>query len=175
MGYPVMVKPSRQGSTIGMTKVISADELNNAINQAVGYDTSIVIEKFIEGRELTVGVLGNDDPFALPVIEIVPVKGFYDYEAKYTPGATDEIVPARISAKATAKAQELGLMAHKSLGCRGVSRTDIIMGEDGMHVLEVNTIPGMTPTSLLPQAAAAAGIKFSKLLDMLIGYALEDR
>ncbi|MEN6356049.1 MAG: D-alanine--D-alanine ligase [Armatimonadota bacterium] len=174
MGYPVMVKPSRQGSTIGMTKVISPDELNNAISRAAGYDTSIVIEKFIEGREFTVGVLGNDKPFALPVVEIVPAKGFYDYEAKYTPGATEEIVPAKISDDATARAQELALMAHKSLGCRGVSRTDIIIGADGMYALEVNTIPGMTPTSLLPQAAAAAGIPFGKLLDMLIEYALED-
>ncbi|MCE5324153.1 D-alanine--D-alanine ligase [bacterium] len=174
MGYPVIVKPSRQGSTIGMTKVISPKELNNAINQAVSYDSQIIVEKFVEGTELTVGVLGNNEPFALPVVEIVPAKGFYDYEAKYTPGATEEIVPARISAEASAKAQEIALLAHKSLGCRGVSRTDIIMNADGMHVLEVNTIPGMTPTSLLPQAASAAGISFVRLLDMLIGYALED-
>ena len=174
MGYPVMVKPSRQGSTIGMTKVISPDELNNAINQASGYDSLIVIEKFIEGTELTVGILGNNEPFALPVIEIVPAKGFYDYEAKYTPGATEEIVPARISADDAARASELALVAHKALGCRGVSRTDFILSSDGMYALEVNTIPGMTPTSLLPQAAASAGIPFAKLLDMLIGYALEE-
>ena len=96
MGYPVIVKPSRQGSTIGMTKVNEPSELNNAIEQAATYDELIVVEKFIHGTELTVGVLGNDEPFALPVVEIVPAKGFYDYEAKYTPGATEEIVPARI-------------------------------------------------------------------------------
>jgi len=174
MGLPVMVKPSRQGSTIGMTKVNALTELNDSIEQASAYDELIVVERFIDGVELTVGVLGNDEPFALPVVEIVPAGGVYDYEAKYTPGATEEIVPARISAEDTAKAQEIALAAHRSLGCRGVSRVDIILGADGMYVLEVNTIPGMTPTSLLPTAAAAAGIEFPKLLDMLIGFALEE-
>lgn len=174
MGCPVIVKPSRQGSTIGMTKVNSPAGLNDAIKQAAIHDTRILVEKFIEGTELTVGVLGNDQPFALPVIEIVPSKGFYDYEAKYTPGATQEIVPARISEEAAKQAQALALAAHRSLGCRGVSRVDMIMGTAGMHVLEVNTIPGMTPTSLLPTAAAAAGIPFPKLLDMLIGFAMEE-
>ncbi|MCE5313609.1 MAG: D-alanine--D-alanine ligase [Armatimonadota bacterium] len=174
IGYPVIVKPSRQGSSIGMTKVNSREALNNAIKDAVCYDGQIIIEQFIEGRELTVAVLGNNEPFALPVIEIVPKNGSYDYEAKYTPGATQEIVPAVISSEAAERAQELGLAAHKSLGCKGVSRTDIIMTNDEMFVLEVNTIPGMTPTSLLPQAAAAAGISFGRLLDMLIEYAMED-
>ena len=190
LGYPVMVKPSRQGSTIGMTKVDAPRELNNAIKQAACYDERIVVERFIEGIELTVSVLGNDCPFALPVIEIVPAKGFYDYEAKYTPGATEEIVPARISPEAAETAQKIALAAHRSLGCRGMSRVDIIyQPDDGtrrladpptrgpadeMFVLEVNTIPGMTPTSLLPRAAAAAGIPFSGLIDMLIDYALEE-
>ena len=174
IGYPVMVKPSRQGSTIGMTKVNAADELNNAIKQAAVYDRQIIVEKFVQGIELTVGVLGNDNPFALPVVEIVPAKEFYDFEAKYTPGATEEIVPARITEEATARAQKLALAAHRSLGCRGVSRVDIIADSEAMYVLEVNTIPGMTPTSLLPTAAAAAGIPFGKLLDMLIDFALEE-
>lgn len=174
LGYPVIIKPSRQGSTIGMTKVIAPEKLNDAIKEASAYDEQIIVEKFLIGKELTVGVLGNDEPFALPVIEIVPSKGFYDYEAKYTPGATEEIVPARLSEEDTAEAQRIALAAHKSLGCRGVSRVDIISGNDGMHVLEVNTIPGMTPTSLLPQAAATAGISFVKLLDMLIEFALEE-
>jgi D-alanine-D-alanine ligase len=186
MGYPVMVKPSRQGSTIGMTKVNAAAELKEAIEQAAAYDERIIVERFIEGTELTVGVLGNDEPFALPVVEIVPAKGFYDYEAKYTPGATEEIVPARISEEAAEHAQEIALAAHRSLGCRGMSRVDMIYRRDsGTHdpqrtthdqfsVLEVNTIPGMTPTSLLPRAAAAAGIPFPRLLDMLIDFALEE-
>ena len=112
IGCPVIVKPSRQGSTIGMTKVNSPDELNHAIKEAADYDTRILVERFVEGTELTVGVLGNDEPFALPVVEIVPAKGFYDYEAKYTPGATEEIVPARISEDAADKAQQLALGAH---------------------------------------------------------------
>jgi D-alanine-D-alanine ligase len=174
MGYPVIVKPSRQGSTIGMTKVNSAAGLNEAVKQAAAHDTRLLVEKFIEGTELTVGVLGNEKPFALPVIEIVPGKGFYDYEAKYTPGATEEIVPARINDEATRQAQSLALAAHRSLGCRGVSRVDMIMNAGGIQVLEVNTIPGMTPTSLLPTAAAAAGIPFPKLLDMLVEYAIEE-
>jgi D-alanine-D-alanine ligase len=174
MGYPVIVKPSRQGSTIGMTKVNGPTELNDAIKQAAEHDVRILVEKFIEGRELTVGVLGNERPFALPVIEIVPSKGFYDYEAKYTPGATEEIVPAPISVEATKQAQSYALAAHRSLGCRGVSRVDMIMNAAGIHVLEVNTIPGMTPTSLLPTAAAAAGIEFPALLDMLIEFAMEE-
>ena len=174
MGYPAIVKPSRQGSTIGMTKVNAPDELNHAVKEAAGYDSLIVVEKFIAGTELTVSVLGNDKPFALPVIEIVPEKGFYDYEAKYTPGATAEIVPARISRQDAARARELALASHISLGCRGMSRVDMISDYGNMYVLEVNTIPGMTPTSLLPRAAEAAGIPFSKLLDLLIGFALEE-
>ncbi len=174
IGYPVIIKPSRQGSTIGMTKVNAPDKLNEAIRLATGFDSLIVVEKFIEGTELTVGVLGNDEPFALPVVEIVPAKGFYDYEAKYTPGATEEIVPARISPDETAMAQEIALACHGALGCRGVSRTDIISTGEWMYVLELNTIPGMTPTSLLPRAAAAAGIGFAGLLDMIIEFALEE-
>ncbi|MHB9037346.1 MAG: D-alanine--D-alanine ligase family protein [Armatimonadota bacterium] len=174
IGYPVIVKPSRQGSSIGMTKVYCAEELNNAIKEAADYDGQIIVEKFLVGRELTAGVLGNDDPFALPVVEIVPRDGLYDYESKYAPGGSEHIIPAEIGEQDAARARELGLMAHKSLGCRGASRTDIIATEDGMFVLEVNTIPGMTPTSLLPQAAAAAGISFGKLLDTLIEFALEE-
>ncbi len=178
LGYPVMVKPSRQGSTIGMRKVCAPDALGDALKEASRYDRQLVVEKFVEGVEITVGVLGNDDPFALPVVEIVPAAGFYDYQAKYTPGATQEIVPARITERAAAMAAEIALAAHRSLCCSGMSRTDIICSKDTaeqaeMYVLEVNTIPGMTPTSLLPTAAAAAGITFPLLLDKLIEFALE--
>lgn len=173
-GYPVMVKPSKQGSTIGMSKVEFEDNLVEAVETAFKYDTQVLIEQFVTGTEITVGVLGNDDPQILPIVEIVPMKGFYDYEAKYTPGATEEIVPARISEAAAAKARELALTSHSALGCRGMSRVDMIVTEgDEVVVLEVNTIPGMTPTSLLPTAAKAAGIEFSELLDKIIGFALE--
>lgn len=175
IGYPVVVKPSRQGSTIGMTKVNAAEGLNNAIKEAAAYDEQIIVERFVEGVELTVGILGTSDPMALPVIEIVPKGGFYDYEAKYAPGGSDHFIPARIAEVDTTAAQEMAIRAFNSLGCRGMARVDIMLGQDGMCVLEVNTIPGMTPTSLLPEAAKATGIGFEQLLDMLIGFALESR
>lgn len=174
VGYPVIVKPSRQGSTIGMTKVNAPAGLNDAIRDAAAYDEQIIVERFITGTELTVGVLGNDEPVALPVIEIVPKGGFYDYEAKYAPGGSEHIIPARITDVQTREAQEIALKSFRSLGCSGMARIDIMLGADGMFVLEVNTIPGMTPTSLLPEAAKAVGIGFSRLLDMLIGYALDE-
>ncbi len=174
LGYPLIVKPSRQGSTIGMSRVFGEDGLLPAVREAARYDSLILVEKFVEGTELTISVLGNDDPIALPVIEIVPSTGFYDYQAKYTPGATEEIVPARISAEATKRVQDLAVKAHRALGCHGASRVDFIYDGREFYALEVNTIPGMTPTSLLPRAAAAAGIGFSDLLDSLIQLALED-
>jgi len=174
LGYPLIVKPSRQGSTIGMSRVFREDDLLPAVKEASSYDSLILVERFVEGTELTISVLGNDDPIALPVIEIVPSTGFYDYKAKYTPGATEEIVPARINAEETLRVQELAVKAHKSLGCHGASRVDFIYDGREFYALEVNTIPGMTPTSLLPRAAAAAGIDFAELLDTLIQLALED-
>lgn len=174
LGYPLIVKPSRQGSTIGMTRVFQEDTLVDAVREAAKYDDLVLVEKLIEGIELTVSVLGNQQPEALPVIEIVPAAGFYDYKAKYTPGATEEIVPARIDARATETVQELAVNAHRALGCRGASRVDFIYDGHEFYALEVNTIPGMTPTSLLPRAAEAAGISFSSLLDRLVDLALED-
>ncbi|MBI2843739.1 MAG: D-alanine--D-alanine ligase [Armatimonadetes bacterium] len=175
LGYPVMVKPNRQGSTIGMTKVKLEGELQAAIEEAFKYDSQILIEKFVAGTEITVGLLGNSNPQALPIVEIVPSKGFYDYEAKYTPGATEEIVPARISERAASRAGYLAVSVHDILGCRGMSRVDMIVRpDDEVVVLEINTIPGMTQTSLLPTAAKAAGIEFPELLDRLIELALEE-
>lgn len=173
MGYPVMVKPSRQGSTIGMMKVNSPGELNDSIKHASAYDEQIIVEKFIAGTELTVGVLGNDNPIALPIVEIVPKSEYYDYESKYATGGSEHFIPARISDADTAQAQDIALKTYRSLGCRGMARVDFILGSEGLVVLEVNTIPGMTPTSLLPEAAKAVGISFSQLLDMLIDFALD--
>jgi D-alanine-D-alanine ligase len=174
IGYPVIVKPSRQGSTIGMNKVESEEGLSEAIETALRYDDQLLIEQFISGIEITAGVLGNDDLQVLPLVEIVPSGGFYDYEAKYTPGATEEIVPARIPEDVAEEARRLALLAHRALGCWGMSRVDMILADNQLYVLEVNTIPGMTPTSLLPRAAQAAGISFSSLLDKLLSLALED-
>lgn len=175
IGYPAVVKPNCQGSTIGLSIAKSSAELSAAVELAFEHDTDVLIEEFIEGTEITVAVLGNDALEALPVIEIVPASGFYDYYSKYTPGATEEIVPARIPEKQYKRAQEIGIDCHKALGCRGMSRTDMIIRGEEVIVLELNTIPGMTPTSLLPTAAKAAGIEFPQLLDRLISLALEGK
>lgn len=176
---PVVVKPSCQGSTIGITVARSLAELGAALEIALAFDEEVVIERFVEGVELTGPVLGNDDARCLPLVEIVPRGGFYDYEAKYTPGATEEIVPARIAPGLSRRAELLACRAHQALGCRGMSRTDFIATgrEEGAQlvVLEVNTIPGMTPTSLLPRSAEAAGIGFPRLVETLIELALEGR
>lgn len=172
---PVVVKPSRQGSTIGITIVHDPADMACALDTALHFDREVLIEEYVAGMEITAPVLGNDVLQALPLVEIVPGSGFYDYEAKYTPGATDEICPARLPADVTAEAQDLACRAHRALGCRGVSRTDMMVGEDGIRVLEVNTIPGMTPTSLLPRSAGVAGISFPALVERLVELALEGR
>lgn len=174
MTMPVIVKPSRQGSTIGMGVVRETSELAGALSAAFAHDTIALVEQFITGTEITVPVLGNTVLETLPIVEIVPSSGFYDYAAKYTAGATDEIVPARLPENVAAEARRIALLCHRTLGCRGMSRTDMIVANDAqIYTLEVNTIPGMTPTSLLPRSAEAAGIRFGDLLDRLIGLALE--
>lgn len=171
---PLIVKPSRQGSTFGVTVVDDLKDLDDALATGFKYDHTVLVEQMIKGVEITVPIIGNDDLEILPIIEIVPAKGFYDFEAKYTPGATEEIVPARISDTLSAKAREIARTCHTVLGCRGMSRTDMIVTASGeIYTLEVNTIPGMTPTSLLPRSAEAAGISFPRLLDRLIELALE--
>ena len=174
---PYVVKPVRQGSSIGMSIVRAADQLPPALQLALAHDSEVMVEEFIKGRELTAGVLGNDDLQALPLIEIIPDGryDFFNYEAKYQPGASKEICPAPVSEAVRQKAQEYALRAHRSLQLRGYSRTDMILNGDELYLLETNTIPGMTPTSLLPQAAAEAGLPFAALLDRLIELALEKR
>lgn len=175
---PVVLKPLRQGSSLGMSIVDSDKDFIPNLEKAFGFDKDVMIEQFISGREITVGVLGNDDLTPLPLVEIIPGEeySFFDYEAKYQPGATREICPAAFSSEVTEKAQEIGLIAHRSLNLRGYSRTDMIVSADHtIYVLETNTIPGMTPTSLLPQAANVHGLSFSALLDRLIELAIEDR
>jgi D-alanine-D-alanine ligase len=136
----------------------------------------VLIEAYIEGIELTAGVLGNKELLALPIIEIIPddEHEFFDYEAKYTAGVTQEICPARIDDELTQKAQTYAKAAHQALFCKGYSRTDMILKDGEVYVLETNTIPGMTATSLLPQAAQVAGYSFSRLLDLLIDYCIEE-
>ncbi|MGR0480801.1 MAG: D-alanine--D-alanine ligase family protein [Candidatus Electronema sp. V4] len=173
---PLVVKPVRQGSSLGMSIVRQAEQLAAALAKAFEHDSEVMVEEFISGREITVGVLGNEKLTALPLVEIIPDRrfDFFDYEAKYTPGATREVCPAEVSEAIRDKAQDYGLRAHNALQLRGYSRTDMIIREDGeIFLLETNTIPGMTPTSLLPQAAAQIGLDFPALLDRLIELALE--
>ncbi|KPA10198.1 D-alanine-D-alanine ligase [Candidatus Magnetomorum sp. HK-1] len=170
LGLPVILKPVKGGSSIGMDIVYSESELSVALENAFQYDRQVILESYIQGTEVTCGILGNNDLTPLPLIEIVPNQGyrFFDYEAKYKPGATQEICPARIDADLTQKSQECAIKAHQALGCWGCSRTDMIINNGDIYILETNTIPGMTPTSLLPQAAQASGLNFSQLLDRLI-------
>ena len=172
---PLVVKPNQQGSSFGMTIVREKEGLRPAVEKALRYDREALLEKFIPGREITAAVLGNRDPQVFPLIEIAPKRDFYDFDAKYVPGNTDFHIPARISPAEERLASNYALRAHKALGCRGVSRVDMIVGEDGIWTLEVNTIPGMTATSLVPKAAAAIGMSYSQLCDRLIELALEDR
>lgn len=178
LGNKVVVKAAREGSSLGVYIVEGPTELSEAIQAALDFDDSVVIERFVGGVETTVAVLGNDKPEALPVIEIVPQgdSTSYDFTAKYAAGGSKHIIPARLDAAITAACQEAALRAHEALGCRGVSRTDIIVDEDGEGwILETNTLPGMTATSLLPDAAAKVGIPFGSLCRMLIELALEER
>jgi D-alanine-D-alanine ligase len=175
VGLPCVVKPASEGSSIGVTIVREQEQLEPALDLAFQYGREALAERFISGIEITGPVLGNDDPQMLPLIEIVPSREFYDYEAKYTPGATEEIVPARIPEAQAVRARELTLAAHRALGCRGMSRVDMIVASDEVYVLELQTIPGLTDTSLLPRAAEAAGISFPRLVDRLIELALEER
>ena len=174
VGLPAFVKPVASGSSVGASIVRRADELAQAITDALGYDERALVEEYLKGTELTVPVIGNDDLTALPVIEIVTQREFFDYHAKYDAGASEEIVPARIPADVAKRVQDLAVRAHRALGCRGMSRTDFVWIGDRMVALEVNTIPGMTANSLLPKAARAAGIGFGELLVRFIDWALED-
>lgn len=174
--YPLVVKPNKQGSTIGLTVVRSLQDLENAVIEASKYDDEVLVEEYISGTEITVGVLGDTEPQALPVIEIRSVTGLYDYEAKYTPGMSEHIIPAEISKHAYKAAQDAAIKAHRALGCRHISRSDfIVTPEDEVYILEVNTIPGMTQTSLVPDAAKAAGIEFSDLIALLVEFALDNQ
>lgn len=170
---PLVIKPAGGGSSIGLSIIYEEKDLDEAIKLAFEFDERIIIEEYIKGRELTVGIL---DEKALPVIEIVPKKKFFDYEAKYQSGLTSYIVPAELEGNVLRRTRDSALWAHKLLGCFGCSRVDIILNEEGIpFVLEVNTIPGLTSTSLLPKAARAQGIEFHDLCLKLIELAYERR
>jgi D-alanine-D-alanine ligase len=175
LGLPAVIKPATEGSSIGVTMARTITELAAGLAAAYEYDHRVLVEEFIRGTEITGAVLGNSAPKVLPLVEIIPSGNyiFFDYEAKYQPGATHEICPARLDPELTSRAQQCALTAHAALGCRGYSRTDMMVQDGTIYVLETNTIPGMTATSLFPQAAKAAGLEFPELLDTLIQLALE--
>jgi len=186
---PVVVKPCSNGSSVGVKIISDKNKLIKAINETFELDKKVLVEEFIKGREVTCGVLDAIPPFssgndgahdfltltiggvtALPVTEIIPVKGhkFFDYNAKYKAGHCREITPAQIDATTRAKVQEIAIRVHQLLGCCTYSRTDMILRNDNVYVLETNTLPGLTSHSLLPKAAAAAKLPFSRLLDCII-------
>lgn len=171
VSMPLVVKPSSHGSSIGLSIVDKKQDLDKAVHLAFSFDEKIIIEEYISGREVTVGILGEKP---LPVIEIIPKHRFFDYQAKYHAGLTDYVVPARLETKIIRKIQKTALLAHKLLGCWGCSRVDMILSQDNTpFILEVNTIPGLTETSLLPKAAGVTGINFTQLCLRLLRLAYD--
>lgn len=169
---PVFIKPRFQGSSVGTSKVNSKKELKKALKKAFNYDDWAIVEEYLDGTEVTCAILGNERPEALPLVEIATKKEYFDYEAKYDPNLTEEIVPARINRYLTNKAQQAALTAYQTIGCQGFGRVDMIIRNGKVYVLEVNTIPGLTPVSLFPKAAQDVGISYTQLLDRIINLSL---
>lgn len=174
--FPVIVKPCFLGSSVGVSMVTDAKKLSEAIQMAFSFDKEILVEEYIKGIEVSCGVLENfsgQKVFALPVTQILPVRRkFFDYKAKYVKGSCKEITPAQIDEERYKKVQSMAVLAHQLLGCRSYSRSDMILRNGAVYLLEVNTLPGLTPTSLFPQQALAAGLSFDKLLDKIISNSL---
>jgi len=171
--FPVVVKPQREGSSIGLSLARNKREFRRACKKALEYSRKIIVERFIKGREITVGILGKR---ALPVVEIVPKQAFYDFYAKYKDGETEYKIPASLPRRLYKEAQTLGLEAYDALNCCDFSRVDMLLDENNkIYVLEVNTIPGLTKRSLLPKAAAASGIGFSSLCLKILELALRNK
>ncbi len=173
LGLPLVVKPAKQGSALGIGLARSPEELPTRLMSALSYDDRVMIERFVDGRELAISVLGTDDPVALPAVEAVPRgREFYDFEARYTPGLTDFHAPADLSPAVAERAADLALRCYRAIGCRGFARVDFLLdADDALWVLEINGIPGMTDTSLLPKAAAAAGLSFDDVVARVLAEA----
>jgi len=169
---PVVIKPVRQGSSVGLQVVNNLDQWHLSLIKALEFDSTVIVEEFIRGREVTVSILNNEP---LPVVEIRPKNGRYDYFSKYTAGATEYICPAKFDESVTKKIQKAGLDVFNAIGARDYARVDIIVKEDDSNpmVLEINTLPGMTETSLFPKAAAAAGISYPQLCQKMVELALK--
>ena len=176
LGKPVVIKPVAEGSSIGLNICYSREEIVKAVTDTFAISSEVIVEEYIRGREVSCAVLGNREPEALPVVEIIPRKeySFFSYTAKYLPGASKEICPAPLSSDVSEKVQDFAIKAHCLLGCRNFSRSDMIVTDKDVYILETNTIPGMTENSIFPLAARTAGLPFSKLLDRLIELAFED-
>ena len=173
IGFPMFVKPNGNGSSYGVTRVTERSQIEGAIALAGEGGGRVLVEECISGTEITVPVIGNDDPNAMPIVEIVTGSDFYDLKVKYEPASLHHVIPARLEPGVYARAQAFAIAAHKALGCRGCSRSDFIVKSDGTPViLETNTIPGMTPTSLLPDSARHGGIEFPELCCRFVEYAL---
>ncbi len=171
LGFPLVVKPSRGGSSLGVKFAAAATEVPEALISAFSYDDRVLLERFVEGRELAVSVLGEE---ALPVVEAIPASGDrYDFEARYEIGRTSFVCPAELSDEERAAVTDAALATYRALGCAGFARIDVILGADGPQVLEANAIPGLTDTSLLPQAAEAAGMSFEQLVERILDLALD--
>lgn len=174
-GTSCVVKAATEGSALGVYLCNSLDQIESALHEVFKIDDKVIVETLVQGDEYTVGVLGTKDPRALPVIQIIPINEFYDFESKYAEGGSKHVCPAPLPDELTKKAQDIALLAHKGLECSGVSRTDLLLDEHGdFWALETNTIPGMTPTSLLPDAANSIGMSFTDLCIDLIADALEN-
>ncbi len=174
LSLPLVVKPSAQGSALGIRVVFKQEELSEAIISALGYSKKIIIEKYIRGTELAVSLIGDPEPKALPIVEIVPKKNFFDFESRFSVNETEYFVPARLEKRQTDKVRETALDVHKALACTKLSRVDIILDTENNipYVLELNTSPGMTDTSLLPLAALEAGMSFEELVEIIVEMSL---
>ncbi|MDD3718245.1 MAG: D-alanine--D-alanine ligase [Actinomycetota bacterium] len=174
LGFPLVVKPAAQGSALGIRIAASNEEVPEAVRTALHYDDRVLLEKYVNGTEVAVSILGNDELKALPLVETVPQSGFFDFDSRYTPGLTEYYCPARLDEGVSRLVVEMALRAHRALGCLNVSRVDIIIDAEGVpQVLELNISPGMTETSLLPMAAEAAGMEFKELVRVLVRLAME--
>jgi D-alanine-D-alanine ligase len=175
LGYPLAVKPAHEGSGFGLSRVEESDELLDAVYEAFGYDAKILLERWVDGTEVSVPILepAGEEPYALGLVEIRPREGAYNFEAKYTPGATDFAIPAEIPPEAAANLEETALAAYRALGCSGYARVDTIFADDTPWVIDVKTIPGFTETSTFPLAAEAAGISFESLVETILEAALQ--
>ncbi|HSL01007.1 MAG TPA: D-alanine--D-alanine ligase [Rubrobacteraceae bacterium] len=175
LGYPLVVKPSREGSSFGLSRVEAPDGLLDAVYEAFGYDAKILLERWVDGTEVSVPILepAGEEPRALGLVEIRPRDGAYNFEAKYTPGATDFAIPAEIPPESATRLEETALAAYRSLGCSGYARVDTIVSEGTPWILDVKTIPGFTETSTFPLAAEAAGLPFEELVEKILDAALQ--